>query len=240
LPDHEQHDDHSNTSSSTRPAIIDIPEDIVEENEDDDNFASSAVSETMQFTGLSPPPLRAVSPAPTITPRSIPAAPTRPPPRAPTLQIPSAAVAVATPADFYPLSALRSYPSPQSPDSASLPGFYHSESEAEDDVDMDAEHEGDMDIDMDMDVDADAASPSQTTPRSHASPTPNPLARNLAATLSTYSLPRTATAGADGKPCDSEDGTVSAAPMLPLSLPEPDSAGLGQLVSEMGWMADFI
>ena len=41
---------------SEHPAII-IPEDIAEENEDDDNFATSAVSESQPFaTGLSPPP----------------------------------------------------------------------------------------------------------------------------------------------------------------------------------------
>jgi hypothetical protein len=53
--------DHSSRPSSSlenRPALV-IPEDIVEENEDDDNFASSAVSEIQQFpTCLSPPPIR--------------------------------------------------------------------------------------------------------------------------------------------------------------------------------------
>jgi len=39
-----------------RPALV-IPEDIAEENEDDDNFATSAVSETqLYYTRLSPPP----------------------------------------------------------------------------------------------------------------------------------------------------------------------------------------
>ncbi|KAK3997359.1 hypothetical protein QBC44DRAFT_303561 [Cladorrhinum sp. PSN332] len=54
---------------SEEPAVA-IPEDIVEENEEDDdndNFATSAVSETMQFTGLSPPPARAMSPSPPPT-----------------------------------------------------------------------------------------------------------------------------------------------------------------------------
>ena len=48
---------------SERPSVLLIPEDIVEENEDDDNFATSAVSETESFpTTLSPPPRRLGTP----------------------------------------------------------------------------------------------------------------------------------------------------------------------------------
>lgn len=53
-----------------RPALC-IPEDIVEENEDDDNFATSAVSENNPFpTSLSPPPFKrshSDSSMPTVT-----------------------------------------------------------------------------------------------------------------------------------------------------------------------------
>lgn len=43
---------------SERPALV-IPEDILEENEDDDNFATSAVSESQPYlTSLSPPPFQ--------------------------------------------------------------------------------------------------------------------------------------------------------------------------------------
>ena len=43
---------------SEQPALI-IPENIAEENEDDDNFATSAVSESQSFTtGLAPPPFQ--------------------------------------------------------------------------------------------------------------------------------------------------------------------------------------
>lgn len=43
---------------SERPALV-IPEDIAEENEDDDNFAASAISETQPYlTSLSPPPFQ--------------------------------------------------------------------------------------------------------------------------------------------------------------------------------------
>ncbi|KAI0382858.1 hypothetical protein F5Y04DRAFT_279633 [Hypomontagnella monticulosa] len=45
------------------PAVVEqpklfIPDEIIEENEDDDNFATSAVSETAPFTMLSPPPFQ--------------------------------------------------------------------------------------------------------------------------------------------------------------------------------------
>lgn len=44
---------------SERPELRVIPEDIIEENEDDDNFATSAISETQPYlTSLSPPPFQ--------------------------------------------------------------------------------------------------------------------------------------------------------------------------------------
>jgi hypothetical protein len=46
------------TSTDDMPFVM-IPEDIVEENEDDENFATSAISENMSFaTCLSPPPFK--------------------------------------------------------------------------------------------------------------------------------------------------------------------------------------
>ncbi|KAH6627752.1 hypothetical protein F5144DRAFT_576807 [Chaetomium tenue] len=209
---------------SNAPAI-DIPEDIVEENEDDDNFATSAVSETMQFTGLSPPPPRALSPAMTIAsiddtdteaPASpyltMPPAPTRTPPRLPTLN-------TTLPAKHhpsFPLSAL----CPESPDSASPPGFYLSDADDDD-------YEEDEDV-------LGAAAQIQK----------NPFARNIAATLSTYSLPRTAgtDAGKLATPAAAAAavGQQSAVPgSLMLTSPIPD-AGLGELVTELGWMAQAI
>ncbi|KAH6850368.1 hypothetical protein B0I37DRAFT_112779 [Chaetomium sp. MPI-CAGE-AT-0009] len=203
---------------------IDIPEDIVEENEDDDNFATSAVSETMQFTGLSPPPPRALSPAMTVAsvndaeaPTSpylaIPAAPTRTPPRLPTLN-------TALPAKHdpsFPLSAL----CPESPDSTSPPGFYLSDADDDDYEEDEAAN----------DEDVLGAAPVQK----------NPFARNIAATLSTYSLPRTAgtDAGKLAAPAAAA-GQQSAVPgSLVLTSPIPD-AGLGELVNELGWMAEAI
>jgi hypothetical protein len=43
-----------------------IPEDIVEENEDDDNFATSAISESIPFTTLSPPPFQRSFSSPSV------------------------------------------------------------------------------------------------------------------------------------------------------------------------------
>ncbi|KAK4156025.1 hypothetical protein C8A00DRAFT_41407 [Chaetomidium leptoderma] len=225
------HDEDSN-----RLAIA-IPEDIVEENEDDDNFATSAVSE--QYTGLSPPPPRSMSPAmstasrPTSPNLPVPAAPTRPPPQLPTLKI----IPTRDPQPNFPLSALcaagahHHHPFPDSPDSATLPAFYLSDDE--DDEDM---------------VDALPPPALDTT-------TAPFVARNLTATLSTYSLPRTA--GTDAGKLDMQQqqqlqqeqqqpaalGAVvaggAAAASLMLSSPIPD-AGLGELVSELGWMAEMI
>jgi hypothetical protein len=195
--------------SNDRPAIY-IPEDIVEENEDDDNFATSAVSETMQYTGLSPPPQRAISPCPVTTSLSLssphflapaPAPPTRPAPRAPLLNI-------------SPFSNIRSpfSLSPESPDSTSPPGFYHSE----------------VDEDIDEEEEDDDEMPTATQQTNN----PNPFARNFNASLSTYSLPKTA--GTEGKL-----STVQTSPVALLNSPIPDS-GLGDLMTELGWMADLI
>lgn len=205
--------DHEHEETTTRPAIH-IPEDIVEENEndDDDNFATSAISETMQFTGLSPPPPRAASPAMTIT-APAPAPPKRAPPRPPTLLYTAPFATLAQP-DF-----------PQSPDSHSLPGF---------------------DLSDDEEDDADEAEDDLTTTAAASQPNPNPFARNLTAALSTYSLPRTAgTEGGKLMGAEQQPAALSAVAAgagvssLVLSNPIPD-AGLGELVSELGWMAGMI
>jgi hypothetical protein len=221
--------DHHEADEDNRPAL-DIPEDIVEENEDDDNFATSAVSETGQFTGLSPPPQRALSTATTVI--SIPVAPTRPPPQVPILEIPTS---TRNSQSDFPLSALRSQPSPRSPDSASLPGFDLSEDEDDDEPFSGFDNEDDI----------PGTASSLDRPLMMAK---NPFARNLAATLSTYSLPRTAgtegklgTTGAGQQPAalsavTAEDGSATS---LLTGCEIPD-AGLGDLVSELGWMADFI
>ncbi|KAI1467024.1 uncharacterized protein F4812DRAFT_46082 [Daldinia caldariorum] len=51
-------DDLPPAAPTTEPSRLYIPDEILEENEDDDNFATSAVSETAPFTMLSPPPFQ--------------------------------------------------------------------------------------------------------------------------------------------------------------------------------------
>lgn len=231
-----RHDQDSETSD--RPGLY-IPEDIVEENEDDDNFASSAVSETMQFTGLSPPPQRGLSPSPPTTavpshadaqPSSplrifIPAAPTRPPPTAPLLLS-------AAPAPCPPQIEFQSRFSIDSPDSASPPAFYYSEDDDEDD---EAEEEVDGCY-LPLQGTTTITAPAESTVNAN----PNSFARNINASLSTYSLPRTAVADAEAKQhreqAQRQPGGGAASL---LSSPIPDS-GLGDLVSELSWMADLI
>ncbi|KAK1828492.1 hypothetical protein QBC39DRAFT_333325 [Podospora conica] len=108
-----------------------IPEDIVEENEDDDNFASSAVSESLGFTGLSPPPTqRSFTPSPPSTSiHIIPPHPTHPPP-----QIPPQLEALPAPASRFSFSDASFYADGDST-SSDLPSFYHSEDEEDEVVD---------------------------------------------------------------------------------------------------------
>jgi hypothetical protein len=222
---------------------IAIPEDIVEENEDDDNFATSAVSESLQYTALSPPPTqRSFSPSipstigddqtvPAQPERLAPAPPTRSPPGVPQLEvtapIPQSRFSFSD-ASFY------SQNSPRSPDSHSLPSFYHSEDE---DDELFSTH----------DEEAIALPRSEPTVDARSS-----FVRDLDAALSTYSLPQLSTSDAAGKlsvvtqpPIGSpalvaRDGTdVPVGNTCLLTSPIPNS-GLEELVNELGWMADVI
>ncbi|KAH8894937.1 hypothetical protein GQ53DRAFT_762317 [Thozetella sp. PMI_491] len=231
--------------SSDRPAIA-IPEDIEEEcedNEDDANFATSATSETMPFTVLSPPPTqRSFSPSlrsmtatldsdaagPSGLEEQIPDAPTRSPPCVPRVDTQlSATQSRFSMSD----SSLYGDELPESPDSTSIPQFYHSESE---------------------DEDADDITPFPALEVGAGNAT-DMVARNLEATFSTYSLPRTSPA--DGKLLVPRRASVEAlgSPALVarngtdmplgntslLTNPIPNS-GLDDLMSELGWMADVI
>ncbi|KAK3322462.1 hypothetical protein B0H66DRAFT_554427 [Apodospora peruviana] len=240
-----------------RPAIA-IPEDIVEENEDDDNFATSAVSETLAFGGLSPPPApRSMSPSPSPTVVSLaatllatpagPAPPTRPPPCVPQQQL-SPIVAQSrfsfSDASFY------SHNSPRSPGSNSLPSFYHSDDEEDEDFVAGQDEDDYLALSCSFGI---------TSPTSDA----DSFARNLTATLSTYSLPQSSAdhhqQGGAGKlsvvvpsghhqsslgspAVVARGGTDDALPMGNTSLltsPIPNS-GLDDLMNELGWMADVI
>ncbi|KAK4180029.1 hypothetical protein QBC36DRAFT_321050 [Triangularia setosa] len=193
-----------------------IPEDIVEENEDDDNFATSAVSETMQYTGLSPPPQRAISPTPTATPASLaPTAPVELPASSPLpmsrfnnlpRQPSPVAVPVSNPGVLCSRFATAPAVSePQSPDSITVPGFYHSDND-NDDIDAEEDEE-----------EAEEAKPA-------------PVVLGSKLNKSTYSLPKTA--GTVDKPFS------TTFPLLTATI--PDSGLVDDLVGELGWMADFI
>ncbi|KAH6624408.1 hypothetical protein B0J18DRAFT_409863 [Chaetomium sp. MPI-SDFR-AT-0129] len=231
--------------------MIDIPDDIAEEleddDDDDDNFATSAVSETMHFTGLSPPPTRSLSPARTVISvnsdteedqtlsfNTYPAAPTRPAPLRP--------VAVPTNRAAFPLSAFNPYPpeleSPADDETNSPPGFDLSDADVDDDLDDD-----DVDIDT---VDA-FEQQQQQQQQQRTQKRPAGLVRHISASLSTYSLPRTAAGGteADANKLRAAEGKETTAATrqersavpgpLMLTSPIPD-AGLGELVSELGWV----
>lgn len=226
-----------------RPSLA-IPEDIAEENEDDDNFATSTTSESMPFTVLSPPPTQhshsqCATPAPRSRAASLtptvdsmrPEPPTRAPPRIPGL----AQADFLTPKPAFSLADFNCMTptSPQSPASNDLPSFYHSEEED----DTVSANEDDADL-----------PPTGVRPGDIDS-----SARNLNGTLSTYSLPQTSDTGDklsanDRTQMRSLDSPVLVAgngTELPvgntslLTSPIPNS-GLDELMNELGWMADII
>lgn len=216
------------TPQDTRPAVT-IPEDIAEEIEDDDNFATSAASETAPFpTILSPPPFQrssssnsiatatAQTPKPSIDtlqpslqdPPMIDPTPTLPAP-------PKFQLGLAT--SHFSISSSESEPeSPSTPNETDGVTFYDSSEEEEDDDD-----------DATPSIDAEVYQ--QTKPL-----------------FSTYSLPRTA--------CDERIKTAEK--VAPISSPaviagdmptgntsfltSPVDEGVDDLMSELGWMVDVI
>lgn len=252
------------SETSERPVIA-IPEDIVEENEDDDNFAVLSPSESNLYTtALSPPPSqRSLSPArpstisisqdqreESVTPRFVqaPSSPPPPPPVAAPLLAPTSSVSrlprleqldlaqLHEPRSHFSLdSSLYSPSSPKSPDSTSLPSFCHSDNDDDDDEPSPSIREG------------EGAASSAVA-----------IQRNVEASLSTYSLPQSRI-GAKQTLSDGNATTVAASvppfgspavvarngtdvPVGTTSLlasPVPDS-GLDDLVNELGWIADVI
>lgn len=236
---------------SERPSLA-IPEDIAEENEDDDNFATSAtlspLESVMHFTVLSPPPSqhahsRCTTPTfpsgeMTLTPPSKPqtsnysrpAPPTRSPPRVPHV----APVIIPSPGpgtSFYDPD-LMTPNSPQSTASNDIPSFYNSDDEDEDEAEEDGYPLQALGLGLGG-VDS--------------------FAGNLGSSLSTYSLPLTS--DTITKPVVQQQ-TITTNPSSPalvcrngndvpagntslLTSPIPNS-GLDELMNELNWMADFI
>jgi hypothetical protein len=213
-----------------------IPEDIAEEIEDDDNFATSAASDSVPFTILSPPPTqRTASRNSTLEAEgadldSFPMPPTRTPPRIPTaLHIPQP-----TPVIDYQKSWFSPDSVPTSPVSPDTPSFDHSEGEEDE-------------SNEDESVIQEAAAAAARSRR-------DAFASNLAASLSTYSLPRSS--GADKLLADipaapftnlnnspallSRDGTDVPSGNAPLLAAAAADSTVGDLMSELGWMAAAI
>lgn len=230
--------------ANERPALA-IPDDIAEENEDDDNFASPATSESQHFTVLSPPPSqhpqsRCATPMPSLedghqTAATQPPAveptivepPTRAPPRIPDFaQVELSAPRFET---FFIDSTAPTPASPESTASNEIPSFYYSDDEDEEEDDryqLPSLEPGPADTDY--------------------------FSGRFSKTLSTYSLPLTS--DPDDKLVADEPATTQlGSPTLvarngadvPVGntslLTSPISnSGLDELVSELGWMAGII
>jgi hypothetical protein len=132
------------TGATPAPSVF-IPEDIVEEAEDDDNFASSAQSESMLYTGLSPPPLQRGNSSGTIlqlpSADATPEAPTRAPP-APPADVDDDFLGAA-PSSRFSISSASTISSPVSPASptgvdAGLSAFFSAAADDDDAVGLDA------------------------------------------------------------------------------------------------------
>ncbi|KAI5917095.1 hypothetical protein F4810DRAFT_82933 [Camillea tinctor] len=249
------------------PPKLSIPDDIVEENEnedEDDNFASSATSENTPFTTLSPPPfLRSVTPsvngsqnksATTTTPEETPLPDTDATPvpairsRIPDfkLDIPSSHLSFSTIS-----SGLGSPTSLQSTESRdfSQVSFY--------DEDLDDDEELRLQLQREQeDVVADsplskATNGSQTELRLPSSSSKKDLRRYaIQEPFTGYSLPQAPATNTAAKPLNTSHLSVTALGSSAL-LARNDSAevnmtrpgydsGLDDLVSDMSWMADVI
>ncbi|KAH8910253.1 hypothetical protein BR93DRAFT_469390 [Coniochaeta sp. PMI_546] len=227
-----------------RPTLA-IPEDIAEENEDDDNFATSATSESLHFTVLSPPPSqhsqsRCTTPMPCAEDASqatvsepavvesiVPEPPTRAPPSIPDF----AQIKLPAPSSntFFLDSPLLTPASPESTASNEIPSFYYSDDEGEE------EDDGYQLPSLGLGIGGTDS-----------------FNVRFGKTLSTYSLPlaseptdklaaeEPATAQLGSPALVARNGTdVPVGNTSLLASPIPNS-GLDELVNELGWMADLI
>ncbi|KAJ9132551.1 hypothetical protein NKR23_g11151 [Pleurostoma richardsiae] len=237
-----------------RPAIS-IPEDIAEEHEDDDNFATSAASESLPPTVLSPPPFKRAfsdstvvqlpkssrsenfmkpfqaSPAPTAIPHE---KPTRAPPAIP---VEKPAMELCIPRSHFSFSSASSLESaassPQTPDD--LPPFYHSEDDADEDVlsCLDGEAfpfpplQGLLGSQADTSV--QAAFSGYSLPRSSLDNQDKVMAQDVGDAASASRSPAVMARSGTGVPTGSSS-----------LLAVPVDAGLDDFANDLGWMADVI
>ena len=229
--------------AAERPEIA-IPDDIVEENEDDDNFATSAVSEVLPPTVLSPPPFKRNFSSSTILqlPSSQPETPaeeteeltySEPPSRAPPAVPSYFTENLPIPRSHFSFSSESSYTSgtnPNSPDPNELPGFCHSEDEDDGGISS-------------IDEEAFPYPPRGLGVSGHG------FDQSIAAAFAGYSLPRASVDGAKPAMGSQSPAQGMGSPALiahneagsPALLAHPlPGSGLDDLVNELGWMADVI
>ncbi|KAK2072429.1 hypothetical protein P8C59_006786 [Phyllachora maydis] len=216
-----------------------IFQEIVEENEDDDdNFATSAKSEAAPFTILSPPPsMRSHSPSPpsTIVPQCS---------RSPPTSCQNSLTPTSTPASVY------GHKSHFSIDSSCC-ALSESESESESEFPPPFSHSDDDDDDrLSVKEEDSLPSPSMSSEPENL----RSLPRNLGAGLSTYSLP--SSSPEDGKLSTSRNATplgligtsglptqrsielpTSNTPLLESPIPH---AGFDDLASDLDWVVNAV
>jgi hypothetical protein len=232
---------------SERPSLA-IPEDIAEENEDDDNFATSATSESLHFTVLSPPPSqhslsRCTTPVPVlddarhivteqaVVESAIPAPPTRAPPRIPEF----ARIDLPKPRSetFLLDSSVLMPASPESTASNEIPSFYHSDNEEGEDEEDDGYHLPQPVAGSANDADYFNGRFSKTL-----STYSLPLASDPAEKLAAEEPPTTTQLGSPALVArNGTDVPVGNTSLLTSSIP---NSGLDDLVSELGWIANII
>jgi hypothetical protein len=226
---------------------LSIPDDIVEEIEDDDNFATSATSESIPFTTLSPPPFqRAASSLAMKGPRNDSTLTIVPPvhgnnkqtpPVDPALTSPLSRFTLEIPQPGYSFSAASSnVTSPTSPQStASQDNSNHSvfDESAEDDEDPFTTHEQDyFTVPQSKGQQERKASLHQPFPAYSLPPSTTDNPKDLATQQEAKVLgsPALAARGANDLPLSSS--TL-------LSLPGIDT-GLGDLLNEISWIAEVV
>ncbi|KAH9906232.1 hypothetical protein F4778DRAFT_725059 [Xylariomycetidae sp. FL2044] len=228
-----------------------IPDDIVEENEDDENFATSAASESLPFTTLSPPPFLRSHSAPsirtgknestaTIVPESpkdlvgIPPPPAYSPPSIPNFKLD-------IPRSHFSFSTVASDPSsPHSIESRDYSQYSYLDDTDDEDDDF-TSHESDLSphhsIRPGTDQSKFSAEHTTGTPfTGYSLPLPHVVMNSSKDTQT-----RHMTGGALGSPAliaRNENGVPVGNTNL-LSRPGFDT-GLDDLVNDMGWMADVI
>ncbi|KAL7806924.1 hypothetical protein V8C26DRAFT_424035 [Trichoderma gracile] len=200
-----------------------IPEDVIEHDEEDEDFAASAVSESLQFaTVLSPPPFQRSSSSGTIKHNTEASSST-------TVAKPSLSVPAPSRKQSQPISAVLNETSPGyewpftrtdritgSPSQEDVPMSFYDDEEDDDDVMSSNEDEGHF--------------------------PPAPLPQSLLSSFKGYSLPRHVGESKDlflQQPF-AHRGSPNLIPNRSNLLDTPVEAGLDNFVSELGWIASAI